>query len=77
MVYVYSLDSTTYSREVSNDVNHKEVQLRWVHKDEKKDFISVGLDDKNMDYEIRWYRYELGHKSVDGYAGVYWKEFAI
>ena len=26
-----------------------------------------------VDFEVRWYRYELGHPTVDGYSGVNWK----
>jgi hypothetical protein len=30
-----------------------------------------------MNYEIRWYKYELGHPSADEYSGVYWKNLSI
>jgi hypothetical protein len=30
-----------------------------------------------MDYEIRWYKYELGHASADAYSGVYWKDLSV
>lgn len=77
MVYVYTLDSTTYSRSanpLSN--NYKEVQLRWIHQQEDGSFKSITSNDK-MDYEIRWYKYELGHASADEYSGVYWKNLSV
>jgi hypothetical protein len=30
-----------------------------------------------MDYEIRWYKYELCHASADEYSGVYWKNLSV
>ena len=27
-----------------------------------------------LEYEIRWYRYELGIQSADEYSGVYWEK---
>ena len=77
MVYIYTLDSTTYSRSanpLSN--NYKEVQLRWIHQQEDGSFKSITSNDK-MDYEIRWYKYELGHASADEYSGVYWKNLSV
>ena len=77
MIYIYTLDSTTYSRSanpLSN--NYKEVQLRWIHQQEDGSFKSITSNDK-IDYEIRWYKYELGHASADEYSGVYWKNLSV
>ena len=77
MIQIYTLDSTTYSRTASPLTNnHKKVQLRWIHKQEDGSFKSITLSDTNLDYEVRWYRYELGHSSADEYSGVYWKDLS-
>lgn len=51
----------------------KYIRLRWVHKFENGD-IQVVNEDSKLDYEIRWYRYELGIQSADEYSGVYWEK---
>lgn len=77
MVQIYTLDTTVYSR-TENPLtnNHKKVQLRWIHKQDDGTFKSISIEDSDMDYEIRWYRYELGHSSADEYSGVYWKNLS-
>jgi len=42
--------------------NTKNIQLRWIHKDESSGIIkALSYDDIfSTDYEIRWYRYKLG-----------------
>lgn len=74
---VYTLDKETYGAEWVNDGirNHKEIFLRWIHKDENGNF-SVITEDSDLKYEIRWYKYELGHASADEYSGVYWKQLS-
>jgi hypothetical protein len=32
---------------------------------------------QELDFEVRWYRFELGHSSADEYSGVYWKHLSI
>lgn len=77
MVQIYTLDSTAYSRMASPLTNnHKQVQLRWIHKQEDGSFKSITMSDSDMDYEVRWYRYELGHSSADAYSGIYWKNLS-
>jgi hypothetical protein len=49
--------------------------MRWIHKLEDGSFTSIDKND-DLDYEVYWYRYELGHKSVDEYSGVYWKHLS-
>jgi hypothetical protein len=75
-VVAYTLNSTTYARTanpLSN--NHKDIQLRWMHKLEDGSIISIDdTNDHDMDYEIRWYRYVLGSSAADEYSGVYWKK---
>ena len=77
MVQIYTLDTTVYSR-TENPLtnNHKKIQLRWIHKQDDGSFKSISIEDSDMDYEIRWYRYELGHSSADEYSGVYWKNLS-
>ena len=73
LVQIYTLDSTTYSA-TANDLttNHKNISLRWIHKFDNDIFQSVNQND-NLQYNVYWYRYELGHSSADNYSGVYWK----
>ena len=75
-VVAYTLNSTTYARTanpLSN--NHKDIQLRWLHKLEDGSIISIDdTNDHGMDYEIRWYRHVLGSSAADEYSGVYWKK---
>lgn len=73
MVKVYTLDSLTYSRSTEPyENNHKQIQLRWIHKQEDGTFKSITKKD-DLDFTIRWYRYELGRPSADEYSDVYWK----
>ena len=76
-VLVYTLDKETYGAEWVNEgtKNHKEIFLRWIHKDKNGNF-SVITKDSDLKYEIRWYKYELGHSSADEYSGVYWKQLS-
>ena len=76
MVTIYTFDSTTYSATAQPlPSNHKQVHLRWIHKLDDGAFMSV--DDKTkFNYEVRWYKYELGHSSADEYSGVYWKDLS-
>lgn len=76
-VLVYTLDKETYGAEWVNEgtKNHKEIFLRWIHKDKNGNF-SVITEDSDLKYEIRWYKYELGHASADEYSGVYWKQLS-
>lgn len=69
MIQIHTLGSNSYS---SQDLNPKQVQLRWIHKQNDGSFKSITISD-DLDCEIRWYRYELGHASADAYSDVYWK----
>lgn len=76
MVTIYTFDSTTYSATAQPlPSNHKQVYLRWIHKLDDGTFMSV-TDKTLFDYEVRWYKYELGHSSADEYSGVYWKDLS-
>ena len=68
-VQIYSLNSSTYTEEAKSN---KELQLRWIHKQEDGSFKSITTNDE-LDFEVRWYRYKLGSPSADSYSGVYWK----
>ena len=74
-VIISTLDSKTYiiDDNVSSSDISKYIRLRWLHKFENGDIKVVNESSKLSDYEIRWYRYELGAPSADQYSGVYWE----
>lgn len=75
-VVIYTLNPSTYSRSADENYNKKSINLRWIHRDEQNDELFSVDDTDDLNYEIRWYRYELGHSSADEYSGVYWKNYA-
>lgn len=75
-VVIYTLNPSTYSRSADENYNKKSINLRWIHQDEQNDELFSVDDTDDLNYEIRWYRYELGHSSADEYSGVYWKNYA-
>lgn len=78
MVQIYTLDPTTYSRTADPATNnHKKLQLRWIHKMDDGTYKSIISSDDIGNYEVRWYRYQLGAASADEYSGVYWKYLSI
>lgn len=74
-VIISTLDSKTYiiDDDISSSDISKYIRLRWLHKFENGDIQVVNESSKLSDYEIRWYRYELGAPSADQYSGVYWE----
>ena len=72
-ILVYTLDTSTYSR--NSEKNFKDIQLRWIHKLDDGTFKSIGPNEE-MEFEVRWYKFELGHSSADEYSGVYWKNWS-
>lgn len=72
-VLVYTLDTSTYSK--NSEKSFKDIQLRWIHKLDDGTFKSIGPDEE-MEFEVRWYKFELGHSSADEYSGVYWKNWS-
>lgn len=74
-VIISTLDSKTYiiDDNISPSDISKYIRLRWLHKFENGDIKVVNESSKLSDYEIRWYRYELGAPSADQYSGVYWE----
>lgn len=74
-VILSTLDSKTYV--IDDDIPpasiSKYIRLRWIHKFENGDIQVINEDTKLSNYEIRWYRYELGIPSADEYSGVYWE----
>ena len=74
-VIISTLDPKTYIIDdniPSADIS-KYIRLRWLHKFENGDIQVVNESSKLSDYDIRWYRYELGSPSADEYSGVYWE----
>ena len=74
-VIISTLDSKTYiiDDNISSSDISKYIRLRWLHKFENGDIKVVNESSKLSNYEIRWYRYELGAPSADQYSGVYWE----
>ena len=74
-IILSTLDSKTYV--IDDDIPpasiSKYIRLRWIHKFENGDIQVINEDTKLSNYEIRWYRYELGIPSADEYSGVYWE----
>lgn len=58
-----------------NSINSKNIQLRWVHKDEN-DKIRVidSIEDMPVGAKIHWYQYVLEDSVYDELAGPFWKE---
>lgn len=76
MIQIYTLNPLAFNVEADPETkNYKEIQLRWIHKQDDGTFKSISEADK-LDYEIRWYRYQLGASSADKYSGVYWKHLS-
>lgn len=82
-VMIYTLGSQNYKKPNTQasigDQNSKTINLRWIHRKDNNNFISVAETgpSKLTNYEIRWYRYQLGKASADPYSGVYWTNFGI
>ncbi len=56
--------------------NQKDLYLNWIHKDPETGIAKLMVQDEvPADYEIRWYRHELGAKSPDPYAGPHWVRY--
>lgn len=72
-IFIYSLDSSQYIATADPaESNHKEVQIRWIHKDEDGKCRAINNKD-DLPYSLTWYRKELGHRSDTVYSGVDWK----
>lgn len=70
---LYTLDSSSYNANLTDDENTKQVQLRWLHEFEDGQIKPVS-NATDLDFEVKWYQYALGHPTVDGYGGVNWKK---
>ena len=76
-------DSMTYSAYRKEELNKKQIDLRWVHQFEdgplvveaKRDLL--GENPRLPNCEIRWYRYQLGAAAADEYSGVYWTGMTV
>lgn len=70
---IYSLDSSQYiATEDPPEDNHKKIEIRWIHKMDDGSFKSITMDD-DINYDLNWYRKELGSRSDTVYSGVDWK----
>ena len=71
-VKVFSFDSVKYSNDPKEKTdNHREVQLRWIHKFEDGSIRVVGPED-DFNYEVTWYKYKLGTASHTPSSGADW-----
>ena len=58
----------------NNDI--KNLKLKWTHQDSNsQDIYVVQNDSIPTNYEIRWYRFELGASSPDKFMDAHWKRF--
>lgn len=80
LVELYTINKNTYKRSTSitenNTItNQKEIKIRWVHlKDGNPIDMNIEKNQKDIQYEIRWYRYQIGAAATDEYCGVYWEK---
>lgn len=74
IVEIYTKNSNSYNKSSQNNI--KEIQLRWVHLQDNTPLDGIKNSDKiKENYEIRWYRYEIGAAASDKYCGIYWKQY--
>ena len=76
--FIYTKTVSTNEDAAGRDrKNTKNIFLRWIHKNENTDLIKTAQYDDSFlsDYRIFWYRYKLGARSPDGFAGAHWERF--
>lgn len=77
-IKIYTLDTNTFKAPPQNPQNMKRLRTRWIHfADENNSQPMVIKSDTNLDFEIRWYRYNLGSPSADEYSGAYWERINV
>lgn len=69
-VKLFTFSNTIYGPNRPND--QKTVELKWVHIEDNGNRV-IMKPEIDGNYEIRWYRYELGSPSDDSYSGVFYK----
>ena len=76
---LYSLDNDTYINKdnVPKEKNQKHIRLRWLHEYDNGEIKVITESSELEDYEIRWYRFQMGHPSADEYSGVYWERVNV
>jgi hypothetical protein len=87
MVEIYTLNTDSYKRstsvkkeEAEQDIkaNKKEIKIRWVHlKDGNPIDMNIEKNQKDIQYEIRWYKYRVGAAAADPYCGIYWERMCV
>lgn len=72
---LYTSDSDTFIIQdgISQELNKKNIRLRWLHEYEDGQIKVIDESSDIGDYEIRWYRFKIGASSADEYSGVYWE----
>ena len=72
IVKIYCLDSPKYSSTAfPPEANHREIQLRWVHRLDNGRLTSID-DPRYMNYTISWYKYKLGAYAYNAQVGADW-----
>ena len=66
-VFLYTFDKSTFNQQ---DKDNRTIGLKWIHVD-KDDRYEI-TSDMDLDYEIRWYRYDITKGKADNYSGVGW-----
>lgn len=79
-VEIYTQDKNTYRRSTSTEAennnistNQKYINMRWVHLVDGNP-VDMSKNQTDTNYEIRWYKYQVGAAAADEYCGVYWVE---
>lgn len=66
-VFLYTFDRSTFNQQTKDT---RTVGLKWIHVDKDDRYeITSNMD---LDYEIRWYRYDITKGKADNYSGVGW-----
>lgn len=69
---LYTPDILSYSQNRKEE--NKEIDLRWVHKIDDKNYEIINSNNfDSNEYEIRWFKYNLGYETIDQYAGKDWE----
>lgn len=78
---LFSANKNTYIFNDNNDIqnNQKIINLRWLHQFEDNTIKVVNQENipSLSNWEIRWYRFNMGAPSADEYSGIYWERLPI
>lgn len=73
---IMTTSTSIYNNSDNSNNNIKDLKLKWTHQDlNSQDIYVVQSDNIPTNYEIRWYRFELGASSPDKFMDAHWKRF--